>query len=151
MRPPWEPWPSTARWARPNLSTHALQIILFGPLTYNPNIILGSLQIESLQLALSVRKTRKKGQELKPLRPCRGERLLEQTWFTSVWVPWPSTARWPKPSLSAHALQIILFGPLTYNPNIILESLQIESLQETYIVKFWYFREKLSKPNYTLL
>ena len=30
--------------------THALQIILFGPLTYEPNTILGSLQIESLHL-----------------------------------------------------------------------------------------------------
>ena len=26
----------------------------------------------------------KKGQEPEPPRPCRGERLLEQTWFTSV-------------------------------------------------------------------
>ena len=34
--------------------THALQIILFGPSTCEPNIILGSLQIESLQLAPSV-------------------------------------------------------------------------------------------------
>ena len=31
---------------------HALQIILFGPLTCEPNIILGSLQIESLQLEI---------------------------------------------------------------------------------------------------
>ena len=27
---------------------------------------------------------RKKGQEPKPPRPCRGEKLLEQTWFISV-------------------------------------------------------------------
>ena len=26
----------------------------------------------------------KKGQEPEPPRPCRGERLLEQTWFTSI-------------------------------------------------------------------
>ena len=26
----------------------------------------------------------KKGQEPEPLRPCRGERLFKQTWFTSV-------------------------------------------------------------------
>ena len=32
---------------------HALQIILFGPLTCEPNTILGSLQIESLQLYLA--------------------------------------------------------------------------------------------------
>ena len=30
------------------------------------------------------RGARKKGQEPEPPRPCRGERLLEQTWFTSV-------------------------------------------------------------------
>ena len=29
----------------------------------------------------------KKDQTPEPLRPCRGERLLEQTWFTSVGVP----------------------------------------------------------------
>ena len=29
----------------------------------------------------------KKGQEPEPPRPCRGKRLLEQTWFTSVRVP----------------------------------------------------------------
>ena len=40
-----------------SLSIHSLQILLFGPLTYEPNISLGSLQIESLQLALSVGKT----------------------------------------------------------------------------------------------
>ena len=31
---------------------HVLQIILFGPLTYEPNTILGSLQIESLHILL---------------------------------------------------------------------------------------------------
>ena len=36
---------------------HVLQILLFGLLTYEPNIILGSLQTESLQLAPSVGKT----------------------------------------------------------------------------------------------
>ena len=30
------------------------------------------------------RRLRKKGQEPEPPRPCRGERLLEQTWFTSI-------------------------------------------------------------------
>ena len=34
--------------------THSLQIILFGPITYEPNVILGSLKIVSLQLAPSV-------------------------------------------------------------------------------------------------
>ena len=29
----------------------------------------------------------KKGQEQEPPRPCRGERLLEQTWFISLQVP----------------------------------------------------------------
>ena len=41
----------------PSLSAHALQILLFGPLTSEPNTSLGSLQIESLQLAPSVGKT----------------------------------------------------------------------------------------------
>ena len=74
----------------------------------------------------------KKGQEPEPLRSCRGEGLHGLTWFTSVrppWKPWLTTVRWPRPSLSAHALQILLFGPLTYEPNIILWLLQIESLQ----------------------
>ena len=43
----------------------------------------------------------KKGQEPKPPRPCRGERLFERTWFISVWVPWLTTIRWPRPSLSS--------------------------------------------------
>ena len=34
--------------------THSLQIILFGPFTYEPNVILGSLKIVSLQLTPSV-------------------------------------------------------------------------------------------------
>ena len=34
----------------PAFQTHALQIILFEPLTYEPNTILGLLQIESLQI-----------------------------------------------------------------------------------------------------
>ena len=42
----------------------------------------------------------KKGQEPEPPRPCRGERLLEQTWFTSIWVPWLTAVRWPRPNLS---------------------------------------------------
>ena len=33
---------------------HSLQIMLFGPITYEPNVILGSLKIVSLQLAPSV-------------------------------------------------------------------------------------------------
>ena len=36
--------------------THSLQIILFGPFTYEPNVILGLLKIVSLQLAPSVGK-----------------------------------------------------------------------------------------------
>ena len=74
----------------------------------------------------------KKGQEPEPPRPCRGERLLGQTWFTSVrppWKSWLTTVRWSWPSLSAHALQILLFGPLTYEPKTSLGSIQIESLQ----------------------
>ena len=35
---------------------HALQIVLSGPLTYEPTIMCGSLQIVSLQLAPSVGK-----------------------------------------------------------------------------------------------
>ena len=34
--------------------THALQIVLFETFTYEPNVILGSLKIVSLQLAPSV-------------------------------------------------------------------------------------------------
>ena len=34
--------------------THSLPIILFGPFTYEPNVILGLLKIVSLQLAPSV-------------------------------------------------------------------------------------------------
>ena len=72
----------------------------------------------------------KKGQELEPPSPCRGERLLGQARFTLVrlpWTPWPTTVRWPRPNLSAHSLQILLFGPLSYEPNTSLGSLQIGS------------------------
>jgi len=44
---------------------------------------------------------RKKGQEPEPPKPCRGERLLEWTWFISVWVPWLTTIWWPRPNLSS--------------------------------------------------
>ena len=40
----------------PAFQAHSLQIILLGPFTYEPNVILGSLKIVSLQLAPSVGK-----------------------------------------------------------------------------------------------
>ena len=43
---------------------------------------------------------KKRGQEPEPPRPYRGERLLERTWFNSVWTPRLTTVRWPRPSLS---------------------------------------------------
>ena len=45
--------PNPAPKGRP-FQTHSLQIVLFGPFTYEPNVILGSLKIVSLQLAPSV-------------------------------------------------------------------------------------------------
>ena len=36
------------------------------------------------------------------------------------------------PAFQAHSLQIILLGPFTYEPNVILGSLEIVSLQKLY-------------------
>ena len=61
-----------------------------------------------------------KGQELDPPRPCRGENLLGQARFTLVrvsWTPWLTTIRRPRLNLLAHSLQILLFGPFTFEPN----------------------------------
>ena len=41
----------------------------------------------------------KKGQEREPLKPSRGERLLERTWLNSVWTPRLTIIRWSRPSL----------------------------------------------------
>ena len=42
----------------------------------------------------------KKGQEPEPPRSSRGERLIERTRSTFVWIPWLNIVRWPRPSLS---------------------------------------------------
>ena len=53
MKPVSDPYPAPN--GRP-FQTHSLQIILLGPFTYEPKVILGSLKIVSLQLAPSVGK-----------------------------------------------------------------------------------------------
>ena len=88
----------------------------------------------------------KKGQEPEPPRLCRGERLLQQTWFISVWVPWLTPSSDQGLVFQAHALQIILFEPLTCELSIILGSLQIESLHiYIYIYIYIHYRGILIK------
>ena len=53
----------------------------------------------------------KKFQEPEPPRPYRGERLLERTWFVTIWVPLLTTVRWPRPNLSSpHSTNYIVWA-----------------------------------------
>ena len=59
----------------------------------------------------------KKGQEPEPLKPSRGERLPERIWFSSVWTPWLTTVRWPRPNLSnPRSTNYIVWAFLRANP-----------------------------------
>ena len=55
----------TVRSPRPSLLAHSLQILLFGPLMFEPNNPWGSLQIESLQLLLMNKNQSKHGNSTK--------------------------------------------------------------------------------------